>query len=211
MTTLLEILILSITISLDSFMSAFAYGATKIKISFFSSLVMSLTAVFMLFISCLIGDLAGNIISSTAIKYISFSLLLFVGLYKLISEIFKTYVQYRAKKDKPVKLKILKKEIRFEKVVDMTKTDSDNNKILSPLECLGLGFVLSIDSLGVGLSYGLENQLQWSLFAISFAFSIISILLGNILGKKIAKKSKFNLSYLSGIVLIGLSISKLFI
>lgn len=211
MTTLLEIFILSLTISLDSFMSAFAYGACKIKIHFLSALLMSLTAIFMLFISCLAGDLFNNIASRDVIKYISFALLLCVGLFKLISEIFKSYVQFRARKNKPIKFSLFGKDIKFESVVDVSKTDKDNNKILSPIESLGLGFMLSIDSLGVGLSYGLENQVQWILFVVAFAFSIISILLGNFLGKKIAKKCKVNLSFLSGLVLIALSISKLFI
>lgn len=211
MTTMLEIFILSLAISLDSFMSAFGYGTSKIKIHLLSAFVMSLTGTIMLVGSCLIGSLTSGVLSQTAVKYIAFSLLLAVGIFKLGCEIFKSILQRKVKKGKEAKLKIFGKTIDFEKSVDITKLDADNNKILSPIESFGLGFILSIDSLGVGLSYGLQNQLQILLFGISFIFSLISIVLGNFLGKKLAKTSKINLSYLSGIVLIALAISKLFI
>ena len=211
MTTLLEILLLSLAICLDSFMSAFGYGVSKIKIPFTSALVMSIAGTLTLAISCFLGMWIGNVLSQNSIKYIAFSLLLCVGLYKFISELIKSIIEKRVKKEKSVEIKIFKRKISLEKYIDISKIDADNNKILSPLECIGLGFLLSIDSLGVGLSFGLQSQGLWILIAISFAFSLISIIAGSFLGGKIAKHTKLNFSYLSGLFLIGLAIAKLFI
>ena len=211
MTTLLEILLLSLAICLDSFMSAVGYGVSKIKIPILSAFIMSFVGTLILGLSCFAGKWIGEILTEETIKYISFSLLLCIGLYKFLSEIVKSIIKSRIKNNKTAEIKFFKKKINLDKFVDISKVDSDNNKILSPLECLGLGFVLSIDSFGVGLSYGLQSQGIWILIAVSFVFSLISILFGSFLGKKLANHSKFNFSYLSGLTLIGLAIMKLFI
>ena len=184
MINILEIVVLSLAISLDSFVSAFGYSVSKIKIPFLSMLVLSLTSVASLALSCFLGKFIAGFLSLKAISYIAFSLLSIVGFYKLFSGL--------ASLD------------------STTKADSDNNKILSPLECLGLGFMLSIDSLGVGLSYGMQAQSSILLIATSFVFTFLSIFLGNLLGKNIAKKCKLNLSFLSGVALLVLAFIKLF-
>ncbi len=211
MTTLLEVLILSFVISLDSFMSAFSYGVTKIKIPFLSAFLMSFTGVLTLFFSCCLGGYINDFLSEQAIKYIAFALMFVVGLYKLLSEIIKSLILRKIKKENKTTIKILNKTINCEKFLDPKKKDVDNNKILSPLECLGLGFILSIDNLGVGFSYGLQKGIEIILLAISFLLTLISIISGNFLGKKLSKFAKINLSYLSGLTLIALSILKLFI
>lgn len=210
MTNLLEILFLSLAICLDSFMSAFGYGISKIKIPFLSALIMASVSTFCLAVSCLLGLLFSSFISATVIKYLSFSLLLIVGLFKFFSELLKLIISKKVEGGGQVELKLFNFKFYLHIIADSTKADIDKNKILSSLESLGLGFLLAIDSLGVGLSFGMQNGFQVLLIAISFLFTLISIVLGACLGKNIAKKIKLNLSFLSGLVLIILAFIKLF-
>lgn len=210
MTNILEIILLSLAICLDSFMSAFSYGVSKIKIPFLSAFIMSFVSVISLAISVLLGGFFAGIIAENIIKYLAFSLLLIVGLFKFFSELFKLLISRKVEKGGNVELKLFNFKFYLHIIADNTKADIDENKILSPLESLGLGFILSIDSIGVGLSFGMQNGFKFLLVIISFVFTFISILLGSLLGGKIARKIKLNLSFLSGLVLIVLAIFKLF-
>ena len=91
--------------------------------------------------------------------------------------------------------------------IDEIKADLDNSKVLNYNEALFLGIALSIDSLATGFSIGLGNVSYLFFLIVPFIMNIISILLGQFIGKKIGVK--FNLSYLNGIILILISLLKL--
>lgn len=81
----LEILLLVAALSLDSFTAGLAYGANHIKIPLLHSIWISLICTLFLGISFLLGDLTGSVISSSVTSGISFVILFFLGLTKLLN------------------------------------------------------------------------------------------------------------------------------
>ena len=93
---------------------------------------------------------------------------------------------------------------------DPEKADRDQSKTISPAEAASLAIALSLDGLAVGFGAAMGNVNAWAVVLWSLVTNTAAILLGALLGNKIAQKLTFNLSWVSGAILILLAISKLF-
>ncbi|MCL2255454.1 MAG: hypothetical protein FWC11_01175 [Firmicutes bacterium] len=91
--------------------------------------------------------------------------------------------------------------------------DRDHNKIISFRESFLVALVLTIDSAGAAIS--LSSLLSWhfyvAIFFLAVAVKIFFMKGGHLLGLRIAKKSRINLSWLSGLILIGLAVGMVFL
>lgn len=204
---LLEVLSLALAISLDTLVVSIGYGTSKIKIPFVSAFIMSFFNIVVLSFSIFIGALVGNSVNPDIAKYISFALLLIVGFFKFSSEMIKIWLGKKAKKG-CFNVKIFNFKLIFSVIADTRKADVNEDKNLSPFEALTLGLILSIDSIGVGFGIGIL-PVNLELFIIfAFSFPLLFIPLGSFIGKKLS--NKINLSWLSGLILIILSVTKLF-
>jgi len=85
-------------------------------------------------------------------------------------------------------------------------------KCLSIRETFALGVILSIDALACGIGFGMTSQsvsfIAWSIFFTLICGATL-FFLGGFVGRKIAKKSRVNLSWFGGVILILLAFSKL--
>ena len=140
---------------------------------------------------------------------ISFTILTFLGIYYLFESIVKSYLQKRSKIDRNVKFKLFNVWIIINIYIDETKADLDNSKNLSSKEALYLASALSLDSLAIGFGSSLGNINYIHVILLSLIFGMIAIWSGLFIGKNLAKKSKINLSWLAGIILIILAFLKL--
>ena len=68
---------------------------------------------------------------------------------------------------------------------------------------------LSLDSLAVGFGSSLGSINYIYVIVLSLIIGIFSIWIGLLIGEKVARKSKVNLSWLAGIILIILACLKL--
>jgi putative Mn2+ efflux pump MntP len=69
---------------------------------------------------------------------------------------------------------------------------------------------LSLDGLAVGFGAAMGNVNVTAVIAFSLVTNALAILLGCYIGNKIAKKIPVDLSWLSGVILAALALSKLF-
>ena len=205
----LDAFLLTLAISMDVFAACFGYGLSKIKLPFRSVLLMTIVNTLVLGLSILLGVLLGGAISAEFAKWLSFSLMLAVGIFKFFSELFKIWLLKRS--EKPVKMKIFHFRLILNVIADSNNADIDKNKVITIGEALGVGFVLSLDQIGVGLSYGMSNSLWYVLLIFDFLMVLGASLLGTGLGKKMSSHIKTNLSWLSGLILIILAVVKLFV
>ncbi|MGB8698794.1 MAG: manganese efflux pump [Thermosynechococcaceae cyanobacterium] len=179
----LELLLFSLALSIDSFSAAIALGfrhfSTRRALFFASSSGFSeglATA-----IGFLLGHIARNLITQYD-HWIAFILLFSVGIHMC----YQAYL-----------------EIKFNHTVD------DEIKVHGPLKILFVSSITSIDSLGVGVSLGLVNKpiIPYSLFIGIGAF--LSTYLGLFLAKKISNKLGSKVEFIGGLVLIVLGIKML--
>lgn len=199
---MLQSIIFSILLSLDAFSSSMAYGINKIKIPFISTVIISIISELFLLLSLVLSYYFKEFTNQSLCLWLSFIFLFILGIYNLLCTLIRNKL-----KIKNFKFSISGINIMIKIYIDEIKADLDNSKVLNYNEALFLGIALSIDSLATGFSIGLGNVSYLFFLIVPFIMNIISILLGQFIGKKIGVK--FNLSYLNGIILILISLLKL--
>jgi len=81
-------------------------------------------------------------------------------------------------------------------------------------EAIVLGIILAIDGVGVGFAVGLDGVTMPFIFAIitlSFAVDILFFKIGQHMGGRLTKKTKFNLWWLNGVMFMLIGIVGLFL
>jgi len=205
----LESILLVLVLSIDAFAASIAYGLNDIKIPIRSILVIDFICAFFLGLSMLIGSMFRMLIPERILIIISFFILLSLGIYYLFEGIVKANLEKVLKSNRKIKVNVFNLGLIVEIYVDQTKADINFSKDLSSKEALYLGAALSLDSIAVGFGSGIMdiNYLQVVIF--SLIFGIIAIWGGLLVGRKFALNTKIDLSWLSGIILIILAISKI--
>ena len=205
-----ETILLVLTLSLDAFVASLAYGSKKIKIPFMSIIIINIVCSFLLTISIFGGSIIKKILPGNTAIMISFTILMLLGIYYLFEGIIKAYLEKKLDKTRKIKLKLFDIWFIVDIYVDETKADCNHSNDLDYKEAVYLAVALSLDSLAVGFGSALGNINYINIIILSLIVGIFSIWTGLLIGEKIAKKSKANLSWLTGIILIILASLKLF-
>ncbi|MDR0461883.1 MAG: manganese efflux pump [Christensenellaceae bacterium] len=193
-------LLLTLSLSADCFATGFAYGANKIKIPFQSAMVINLTCTCVLALSLFCGKAIGHYIPASVTLAICASILITLGLAKIFGKFIKRILQ----KSRHSFIKILTKP---------EEADFDKSKVLSKKEAVVLALALSLDGLAVGVGTGLV--LNWIGYLIIIGFSLVTdialLISGALVGRKVATRTKLDLSWASGVILIAIAFIKLFV
>jgi len=207
---MLEILLLVLSVSIDSFIASISYGSSKIKIPIISALIVDIISSSMLGFSLIFGSFIQNYISINTAKLISFMILFFLGFYRLFEGLLKSYINNKTKDSPPLQFKLLDLNFVLQVYANETKADIDKSKVLSYKEAIYLSVALSLDSIAVGFgsSLILINYIQ--VFIVSIIIGLLVIIFGSLLGKKFAEMTNLNLSWLSGAMLIILAFLRVF-
>lgn len=205
-TTIFQSLLVVLTLSVDVFVTVFAYGTNKTKIPFISNLIINLICTGVLGFSLFCGDLLELIIPNNLIKIICFFILFLIGISKLIKSLFDYLIRKDHKFIKKVEFSFIKTKFfaNFSQ-----KFFSKNSKILLPGQAATLALAISLDGLAVGLSLGMTDVNNFQIIIFSLIIGMIITLVGYKFGSRIAEKVKFNLSWLSGLLLIIMAFAKL--
>ena len=207
--TIFEAIIIAIALSTDAFIASFAYGSNKIKIPFSSMQVISFICTGILGISLLLGTSLKPYLPSELLKIASFIILFILGIVKLLDNLIKSIINKHTIIDKQIKFSVLNLNFILNIYADPKEADLDESKTLSPNEALSLAIALSLDSLAAGFGIAFGNINIFAIIICSLIFSMLSIKSGAFIGNKISDKVPFQLSWLSGILLIFLSFLRL--
>lgn len=203
---MVESLLLVCSLCIDTFVTSIAYGTNKIKIPFSSAIIINGTCSLFLAISLFIGSILKDFLNPSISTSISFCLLFLLGVYRLFESFFKRYIQRFLEIGVPLTFKIFDFKFLLQIYADEVKADYDNSKILTSKEAIYLSVALSLDSLAVGFGSSLGNVHYLEVLILSIIIGFIALSCGGCLGRKFAKKVDINLSWLSGVMLIVLSI-----
>lgn len=204
----METILLVLALSLDAFVASMAYGTNGIRIPFESIIIIDLVCAFFLSISLFLGNFLGEILPQNITIIISFLILISIGIYYLFESFIKNYLKKKKNKNK-LKLKLFNISFIIEIYIDETKADIDNSKTLNSKEALYLALALSLDSVAIGFGSGLININFIYIIFLSLIMDLIAIWSGLLLGRIFVEKSKLDLSWLAGVILIVLAILKL--
>ncbi len=197
--TVTDVILLAAAVSMDGFAAALGMGGSGITIPFRSSLIISFTGTFFLGVSVALGGIVKNAIPGTVCTAVSFTLLMLLGIFDLLKDVFKKIISKRRKGSNETAILLF----------DETAADKDNSKSISAAEAVTLSIALSADSAVTGISAGLGNIFLPFLLAVTFAAGLISVTVGQIIGRKANSLIKADTGKLCGIILILLAFSRL--
>lgn len=203
-------LLLVSALSLDALIAAFSYGVNKIKIPFRSVIIINLVCSGFLAAAVFAGKALSGVLSPKVSTAVCFTILLVIGLIKLSDSAVKGYIRKHKAIDKSFKFKFLSLKFILKVYADPETADADESKTLSMGEALSLAVALSLDSVTAGLGVGLTDNDYLMTIGLSFLMGAAAVVIGCFIGKKVAQKTSLNISWLSGVVFIGLAVSKLF-
>lgn len=204
-----EAAILASALSLDAFTAGFAYGSKKIKIPFLSVMIINVICSAILGISLFAGSWVKPYLPDWVTLTISFSILFIIGLVKFLDSVTKSIIRKHSDIKKKITISLFNFKFILKLYANPEKADIDESKTISPTEAALLAVSLSLDGIAVGLGAGLTNVNIWAVLLWSLVTDVIFVVLGCFLGSKAAQKLPFNISWLSGVVLMGLAFSKL--
>lgn len=207
---ILSALLLVSALVTDAFVASLGYGAGKIKIPLRSAVIISVVSSLLLFIALYLGSFLGSLISAQTARIVCCVILCLIGFIKLFDGLIKGYIRRHQNIQKNIRFSLFSLKFILTIYADPEKADGDSSKELSIKEAVSLSVALSLDSLSVGIGAGMGEGGFVLITALSLIMNFGVILLGAFLGRKLAKKSNINLSWLSGAILIALAFIKLY-
>ncbi|AWK52704.1 sporulation membrane protein YtaF [Clostridium beijerinckii] len=203
---MLESLLLVSSLCIDSFVASIAYGTSKIRIPPLSIILINLVCTITLACSLFIGSIFKSFLPGNLPTILGFLLLMAIGIYRLFEYIFKAYISKCSKSNSPLTFKMFDFQFILQVYADEIKADFDNSKCLNVKESFYLALALSLDSLAVGFGSSLCSINYIEVLILCFVIGMFCVSLGVFLGRKFAQKIHFELSWLSGLLLIILAI-----
>ena len=204
-----EALLLVAALSLDAFAASMAFGAQGIRVPPASVGVISAVCSGVLGISLLLGRLAAPFFPASAAKWTAFALLGVLGVLRLFDSIIKAWIRKSCGDTADVEFHFLSFHFLLRVYADSTVADVNQSKSLSAGEAASLALALSLDGLATGFGAGIVNASLWLVVGLSLLTSAAAVLLGCLLGRRVAWKSGRDISWAGGAMLILLSILKL--
>ena len=198
--------VLAFSVSLDAFAAAFAYGCKKIELPLVSACIINVICSGMIGLSFLAGSALSNFIHPELAIWISFTILLLIGITKLLDSITKSIIRKYTDISKEIKLSLFNFKFILLLYADPEAADADVSKSISPKEASVLAISLSLDGFAVGFGAALLGFNGWIVVLFSLLANGLALRLGSLLGNKCAKIFQTNISWTSGVLLIGLAV-----
>ncbi len=199
----LSIFILCLAPNLDNMVIGLAYGARKINVPFKSNFAIALFSGIATLLSSLLGSALANYIPSYTGNIIGGSIVGTMGLYTIISHLIKN------KKDTGNKHQNGNQYIVELRAVmdDPGIADKDYSGDISLKESILLGIALAVNCLGTGFGAGMTGVNIAVLTTAVIVFSLTTISLGAVIGRRWAAKFLGDqATILSGLLLLAVGI-----
>ena len=197
---------LVLALGVDAFVCSFSYGASKIKIPFKSVLVINVVCMSLLAIGLFLGAIINSFLSDGAAGWIAFIILFGLGISKIFDSTIKQIIRKYNGFEKDFKFSLFNLSFIFKIYADPKEADVDQSKELTPKEAMPLAIAIGLDGLSVGIGIGIAMINPFLILGLSRISDTIAIILGAYLGNKLAQKTNWDLSWLSGIILILIAI-----
>lgn len=207
---LLEAVALAGILSADAFIASFAYGSHGINIPMRSVQTINVVCAFILALSIFAGTLLRPYLSPGLTVAICFLILTVLGLSKLFDSLTKAWIRKHSEAKKQVKFSMFNFRFILKIYADPEVADVDTSKTISPTEAASLAAALSLDGMAIGFGAAIGGVNGVYLVAASLITDCVAVMAGCYLGNHIAKKLTFDISWISGLLLIGLAVLKLF-
>ena len=203
------IAVLALSLSLDAFAAAFAYGCKKITIPPLSAFIITLICTATAGLSFFIGTAFAAVIPVWVAAGLAFAILFIIGVAKLLDSITKSIVRKYTQISKELQMSLLNFKFILQVYADPEAADADVSKSISSHEAIILAVSLSLDGLAVGFGAALMGFNVWIFLMFSLIANSAAVFFGGKIGNKLSQNLPFNMSWIAGAVLIALAFAQL--
>lgn len=203
---MVTIILFSLALSLDGFGVGLSYGMRKVKIAFFSYVIICLSSAIAVLISMALGNVLELFLPVHITTLVGALILITVGAWTVLQSYFLNIIPEK----KSYQITIPNLGIVINILKEPTQADFDQSGIIDTKEAFFLGMALAMDALGAGFGAAMTGySILWTPIFIAVAkFFLVS--LGLTLGRRyLVGKVKGEVSLLPGGIIILLGLSKL--
>lgn len=205
---ILEAVILASTLSVDAFIASFAYGSNKIKIQFPTILIISFVSSGILGIFLFLGGMIRPYLSPKISSVLCFLVLFLIGMTKILDNLMKSIIRRVGSLSKNIHFSFFHLRFILSVYADPETADVDRSNSISPIEACSLAIALSLDGMAAGFGAALGDVNGSAVFLASFFTNALAVALGEAIGIRVSSRLRFNVSWVSGVVLIVLAFIK---
>ncbi|MCM1175686.1 MAG: hypothetical protein NC341_11635 [Blautia sp.] len=206
---MIPVLLFMLAVSVDSLTAGLSYGASRVHIR-------PLSAIFLVFVPSVsitlmtkLGALLFSFFPARLFSILSFLLLFFLGLEKLLESLIRHLAQKYPDIIGNWTCKIRQLNIIFTIYFSPEEANRQEVQILSGKEALFLSLALSLDSVLASMAFSCQVTSLLFLFLSAAFFHFLFFLLGYLSGLLLSKKLSLDLSWLSGLFLLLLALGTL--
>ncbi len=200
--------LLCIALSIDVFAASIAYGSGNLSIPLRSALLISGICAALFSLSVLLGGVLAPLISPTLAKALSTAWLLVMGVLKLFDSVLKTWIS-RAKGKRQIGFRLFEVRFLLQIYADPKQADRDCSRVLTFGEALSFAIAMSLDGVAIGFGAGFSLVHPLPALLICLPVTLLAVLGGARFGRQLARLIRSDCAWLSGLLLIGLALSRL--
>ncbi|MFI3200842.1 MAG: manganese efflux pump [Eubacteriales bacterium] len=175
-------LLFVLALTIDTFAISLVYGSQKIKIPLLSNLIINGTGTIVLMMSMITGVFCKQFIPEDFTRYLSFIIICIIGMMKCIEGIKKSTIE---------------------------NADENHDQIISPKEAIGIAISISMDGMSIGIGAALLNVSILIAGLLSFLIGVVTICIGGLVGRIVAKKTEMDYTLIGGILIILFALTKI--
>lgn len=205
-----QLFLLITALSLDAFAASFVYGTDRVKIPAASVAVISALSTGILVLFLLLGKWFGGLLPPNFTTILCFVILFLLGCIKFFDGTIKSLIRRCDFFEHRLTFSISHLNFILTVYADPSVANGEDVTVLSPAEAISLGMALSLDSAAAGFGAGMMVMHLPLTVILSLALNTAAVLGGCRIGYVLAKRSSLELSWLSGLLLMGLALAKLF-
>lgn len=210
MFTMLPALLLFLTaVSVDSLTAGLTYGTQRVKISLFACLILIFVPAFFITAANRIGSWICLLLPTTALPFLSFTLLSLLGISKLTESLLRFLAHKYPSLTRNWGVTIKQINIIFTVYLSPEDANQEDLQVLSAREALLLSLALSLDSVLAGMAFTTSALPILLLFLLSSVFNLILFGTGYGFGRLAVSVLHVDLSWLSGLFLLLLALQAL--
>ena len=206
---ILEAAAIAAALSVDAFVAGFAYGARQIRMSRRSILLINLICSAIVGLSLGLGSLVAGFLPEGLQRSLCFGLLFVLGLVKLLDGIVRAAIRRYGNLDGKLNFSLFSLRFVLHVYADPAAVDLDHSKSISPAEAASLALALSLDGAAAGFGAALGQASISAVVIASLVANQLTLQLGSWLGERLSRRLNMSLSWLGGVILLLLALSKL--
>ena len=206
---ILEAAAIAAALSVDAFVAGFAYGARQIRMSRRSVLLINLICSAIVGMGLGLGSLVAGVLPESLQRGLCFGLLFTLGLVKLLDGIVRAAIRRYGSLDGRLNFSLFSLRFVLHVYADPAAVDLDHSKSISPAEAASLALALSLDGAAAGFGAALGQASIPAVVIASLVANQLTLQLGSWLGERLSRRLNMSLSWLGGVILLLLALSKL--